>query len=287
MKVLVTGAGGRLAAAIVQEFAGAHDVTALDRAELDITNAAAVSAAFSASRPALVVNCGAYNAVDRAEEEPVQAFEVNAFAVQTLARASQAVGATFVHYGTDFVFDGGATSPYREDDRPGPLSVYAMSKLVGEWFAREAARHYVLRVESVFGGPAQGQAARRGSVERIIEALQAGHEVPVFMDRTLTASHAPDVARATRKLVEGGVTHGLYHCVNDGVCRWNELAEEAARILGVPARLKPLTVATLPLPARRPVYCALSNEKLRAAGIEMPPWREALRTYLSQRAPRV
>jgi dTDP-4-dehydrorhamnose reductase len=284
MNVLVTGAAGRLAAAIVQEFRGKHEVTAVGRADLDITGHAAVPAAFAASRPDLVVNCAAYNAVDRAEEEPVRAFEVNAFAVQTLARASEAAGAIFVHYGTDFVFDGRANQPYTEDDRPGPSSVYAMSKLVGEWLARETTRHYVLRVESVFGGPAQGEAARRGSVERIIEALEAGDEVPVFVDRTVSPSHAPDVARATRQLVEGGAAFGLYHCVNDGACRWNELAEEAARILGVPARLKPLTVATLSLPAKRPLYCALSNEKLRAAGITMPHWREALKDYLTRRS---
>jgi dTDP-4-dehydrorhamnose reductase len=232
-------------------------------------------------RPDVVVNCSAYTDVDRAEDEPVEALEVNAFAVRALAAEAEAVGAVFVHYSTDFVFDGAAGRPYTEADQPNPRSTYACSKLIGEWFAAEASRHYVLRVESVFGGPPAG--ARPTSVDRIVDRLVDGEEVPVFSDRTVSPSYQRDVAAATRALVERGAPPGLYHCVNSGACTWEELAREAARLMGTSARLKPLRMADAGLRANRPRYCALSNAKLAAAGVPMPTWQDALARYLAER----
>ena len=283
MKVLVTGAAGHLGAAITREFSRAHDVVALGRTDLDITDTPAVTRAVADAHPDAVINCAAYNQVDRAEDEPVRAFDVNAFGVQALARAAESAGAAFVHFGTDFVFDGSADRPYTEEDRPGPISVYGASKLVGEWLAHDASRCYVLRVESLFGGLTAGGAARRGSVGQIIDALERGDDVRVFTDRTVSPSFAGDVANATRALLERALPPGLYHCVNSGACTWNELAEEAARLLGVRARLTPMTLESVSFAARRPRYCALSNDKLRAAGIPMRHWRDALAEYLAAR----
>ncbi len=140
MKVLVTGAGGHLGAAIVQEFENNHEVVGLGRRDVDISNAEAVRDTCARVRPDVVVNCAAYNNVDAAEDDPVRAFAVNAFDVLTLAREASERGATFVHYGSDFVFDGRADRPYTEDDRPNPASVYGLSKLLGERLAGEAQR---------------------------------------------------------------------------------------------------------------------------------------------------
>ena len=283
MKILVTGAAGHLGAAITRELSSAHDVVGLARGDLDITDTGAVQRAVAAARPDAVVNCAAYNDVDRAEDEPVRAFEVNAFGVQALARAAESVGASLVHFGTDFVFDGSADRPYTEDDRPGPLSVYGASKLVGEWLAREASRCHVLRVESLFGGPTAGTTARSGSVGQIVQALERGEDVRVFTDRTVSPTFAADAAAATRAVLERRLPPGLYHCVNSGTCAWNELAEEAARLLGVRPRLVPMTLESASFPARRPRYCAMSNDKLRAAGIPMRHWRDALAEYIAAR----
>lgn len=283
MKVLVTGAAGHLGAAVVEEFIAVHDVVALTHAELDVSDTGAVRGAIERARPELVVNCAAYNDVDGAEDDPVHALRVNAFAVHSLARAAADAGAALVHYGSDFVFDGRGERPYGEEDRPNPGGVYAISKLLGEWLAREAARLYLLRVESVFGGPTAGRTARLGSAGKIVAAIEAGEEVPVFTDRVVSPSHAGDVARATRRLVEGRVEAGLYHCVNSGYCRWDEFAREAARLLGREARLRPITLDSVTLRAPRPRYCALSNEKLARAGIEMPTWQEALKRYIATR----
>lgn len=277
-RVLVAGAAGRLGAAIVDAFAD-RDVIPHTRATLDITDPASVYAAVAQAAPAIVINCAAFNAVDEAEDRPLEALAVNAFAVRTLARAAEAAGATLVHYGSDFVFDGAATEPYDEEARPAPSSTYAMSKLLGEWFARDAPRSYVLRVESLFGGPPDWT-GRRGSFDGIVEALQQGRPVPVFTDRVVSPSYVHDVARATRHLVDGHAPPGVYHCVNSGYATWYEVAEEVARVLGVTPLLQPLTLDEVRLKARRPRFCALSNRKLAAAGFPMPPWRDALRRWL-------
>ena len=228
------------------------------------------------------INCSAYTDVDRAEDEPVEALNVNAFAVKHLAEAARSVGAAFVHFSTDFVFDGTADRPYTEEDPPNPQSTYACSKLLGEWLAAQAPRHYVLRVESVFGSPACAE-TRPTSVDRIVEAVLAGREVPVFVDRTVSPSYGDDVARATRVLLERGAAPGLYHCVNSGSCTWEELALEVGRRLGVEPRLRPVRMAEVKLRARRPLYCALSNARIAAAGAVMPAWQDALARHLAGR----
>jgi dTDP-4-dehydrorhamnose reductase len=283
MRVLVTGARGQIGAAIVQEFQARHEVTPLDRAALDLTRPEAVAAEVARWRPDLIVNCAAYNDVDAAEDDPIGALQVNALAVRSLSRGAAAVNATLVHYGSDFVFDGEAQRPYTEDDVPNPRSVYAASKLLGDWFALDGARAYVLRVEGLFGRAKEGRPAR-GSVEGILTALCEGRSQKVFQDRTVSPTHVIDAACATRELVERQAPPGLYHCVNSGSCTWLEFAREAARLMGVEGRLEPVRLSEMKLKAQRPLYCALSNAKLAAAGIAMPTWQDALRRYLADRS---
>ena len=276
MKVLVTGARGQLAGAIIDAYKDAAEVLACSRRELDIADYDAVMARAARDRPDVIVNCAAYNYVDRAEEEPENALTVNAFGVRVLARAAMETGAALVHYSTDFVFDGAASRPYGEEDAPNPKSVYAQSKLLGEWFAADAPRAYVLRVESLFGGvPA------KGSIDRIALAIANGQEARVFVDRVVSPSYVVDVATATRALVERGAP-GLYHCVQTGYATWFELAEEIVTILAkdLEARLVPVSVADVRLPAARPQFAALANDKLQRV-IEMPTWQDALRRYLA------
>jgi dTDP-4-dehydrorhamnose reductase len=280
-RVLVAGAAGQLGSAVVRAFAGA-EVLAPPRAELDITDSSAVATLVSRTRPWLIVNCAAYNDVDGAERHAQTALAVNALAVRSLARAAEAAGATLVHYGTDFVFDGTASTPYTEEAEPRPRSTYASSKLLGEWFALDAPRGFVLRVESLFGAGADWR-GRRGTLDAIVEGIEQGREVRVFTDRVVSPSHIDDVALATRHLVTSGAAPGVYHCVNSGAATWHEVAAEAARLLGITPRFKPMTMAEAGLTASRPRYCALDNAKLAAAGFVMPPWPHALRRWLAAR----
>lgn len=281
MRIAVTGARGQLGAAVVHEYSSRYEVMALGREELDVANDRAVDEAIGRLRPSVIINCAAYNDVDGAEDHPVEALNLNAFAVRALARAASAVDAVLVHYSSDFVFDGAVSTPYTEEDRPNPRSVYAASKLLGEWFAADAPHWYVLRVESLFGR-APGARPPKGTVAGILNMLIAGEETRVFHDRTVSPTYIVDAARATRMLVEGSAPAGLYHCVNSGRCSWLELARELAAESGVvEPRLVPVGVAEVPLRAKRPQYCALSNEKLRRAGVVMPSWQDALRRFVA------
>lgn len=281
MNVLVTGAAGHLGAAVAGVFSRGHAVTAIARSGLDITNRHDVDAVVRSAAPDVIVNCAAYNDVDAAQRDPGPALEINAFGVLALARAAARSGAALVHYSTDFVFDGETDRPYRETDAPRPMSYYGCSKLLGERFALDAPRQYVLRVESIFGGPTAGTTARDGSLGTIVRRLSRGEEVPVFTDRTVSPSFAPDIARATLTLVERNAPAGLYHCVNAGTASWDQIAREAARLLGVEARLKPITLRDVQLAAPRPVYCALDPGKIARAGAPMRSWQEALAAWIN------
>ena len=279
MRILVTGARGQLGAALIHELEQAHDVVALGRDGLDVTSDGAIAAAVAAARPQAIVNAAAYTDVDGAEDHPVEALNVNAFAVRALARAARDCDATLVHYSTDFVFDGTGSTPYAESDPPSPRSVYAASKLLGEWFAVDAPRYFVLRVESLFGR-APGARPAKGSVAGILNTLTTGGTPKVFEDRTISPTYVIDAARATRYLLEQAPMPGVYHCVNSGSGTWVEFARELARQLGLEPRFSPVRMADMTLKAQRPQYCVLSNEKLKAAGFTMPTWQDALSRYL-------
>jgi len=276
MRVLVTGSRGQLAGAIINAYKETAQVFAYSHSELDVADFEAVMERVTADRPDLIVNCASYNQVDAAEDNAELALTVNAFAVRTLARAATETAATLLHYSSDFVFDGTAARPYTESDAPNPQSVYAQSKLLGEWFATEAPRAFVLRVESLFGGE-----NAKSSIDRIVEAIANGREVRVFSDRTVSPSYVNDVAAASMTLVERG-DPGLYHCVATGYATWLEVGREIARILGKDgeAHLTPISVAAVPMRAPRPQFAALANDKLHRI-VAIPTWQDALRRYLS------
>jgi dTDP-4-dehydrorhamnose reductase len=277
MRVLVTGAAGQLGQALVARLGDDRDVIGWTRADIDLTRHREVREAIRAMAPAAIINCASFNQVDRCQDEQAIAFEINAMVVATLARAAADCGAVLVHYSTDFVFAGTATTPYAEADRPEPRSVYAQSKLVGEWLAADALHYYVLRVESLFGGP-----HRRSSIDRIVDAVQSDVTAPVFVDRVVSPSYVNDVVDASIFVLDTRPEYGLYHCVNSGHATWFAVGEEIARRLGkAPTALQPISVNDVSLPAPRPQFAALSNEKLARAGFSMPSWQDAIARYLA------
>ena len=254
-----------------------HEVTSWTRQEIDLTRHQDLREAIGELAPEAIVNCASFNQVDAAEDDQVTALEVNAMVVGTLARLAAALNAIFMHYSTDFVFAGTAATPYRELDQPEPRSVYAQSKLIGEWLAVDAPRHYVLRVESLFGGP-----HRRSSVDRIVDLVRQGQQAPVFVDRVVSPSFVADVADASAFMLRTQPEYGLYHCVNSGHATWLAVGQEiAGRVGGSDASLKPISVNDVQLKAPRPQFAALSNAKLAKAGYKMPTWQDAIARYLS------
>ena len=276
MRVLIVGAAGQLGQAMAARLSGEHQVMAWTRAHVDLTRHRDAREAIVRLAPQAIVNCASYNQVDPAEDEQVTALDVNAMVVGTLARAAAEIEAVLMHYSTDFMFAGTSHSPYTEADQPEPRSVYAQSKLIGEWLAADAAQHYVLRVESLFGGP-----LRRSSVDRIVDAVRAGQQAPVFIDRVVSPSFVADVADASAFILRTRPAAGVYHCVNSGHATWLAVGQEIVKQLGASDELlKPVSVNDVTLRAARPQFAALSNAKLATVGYQMPTWQDAIGRYL-------
>jgi dTDP-4-dehydrorhamnose reductase len=277
--VIVFGAAGQLGEVMTIASQRQWRTLPLTRADVDLTDGLHVRRIIAEARPWAIINCAGYNNVDGAEDDAERALAANGFAVRTLAAEARAHGAVLVQYSSDFIFDGDTEQPYLEDSQPNPQSVYAASKMIGEWFAADAPAHYIVRVESLFGGVSR----RKSSLDLIIARLAGGERVRVFTDRVVSPSYVWDVADATTRLLQAQPQFGVYHCVNNGHATWFDIATEVARQLNIAAALEPTTLADARLRAPRPRYCALSNAKLRAAGISLPSWQDAVARELEAR----
>jgi dTDP-4-dehydrorhamnose reductase len=255
--------------------AAGHEVSALDRAAADVTDAAAVETAVRERRPKAVVNCAAYTAVDAAEQEPEEALRVNAHGAANVARAAGAVGASVAYPSTDYVFDGAKGSPYAESDTPNPLSSYGRSKLAGERATAEAnPRHHLARSSWLFG------LAGRNFVETMLELGAERGEVVVVDDQIGCPTYTGHLAGALVRLLATDA-FGVHHMAAAGRCSWYEFAVEIFAQAGVDCRVLPCTTAESGRPAPRPAFSALETE--RAQAVRLPGWREGLAAYLAER----
>ncbi len=286
MRTVVLGAPGQLGRDLVPRLPG--EVIPSGRADVDLTDSVALRAKLSSMRPEIVVNCAAYNFVDKAESEPAAAFAVNTWAVRDLATVCRDLDCTLVHFSTDYVFglDAARTSPWTERDAPGPVSVYGLSKLAGEYVVRATCpKHFVIRTCGLYG--VWGSGGKGGNfVETMLRLAAQGKPLRVVNDQHCTPSFTTDVAKATADLLQTDA-YGLYHVTNAGECSWYELAREIFRASGTTADLTPITSPEFGAPARRPAYSVLAADGLRAAGISQPrPWTEAIAAYLDARPER-
>jgi dTDP-4-dehydrorhamnose reductase len=283
MRILLTGANGQLGRDLARAFHG-DDLIPLTRAELDVTDASRVQATILAARPNLVVNTAAYNRVDDAEREVVQAFAVNAVGTRNVALACRVAGAVLVHFSTDYVFDGAKDEPYLEDDMPRPLNVYGVSKLAGEYFVRALTpNHFLVRTSGLYG--VAGSRSKGGNfVETMIRLGREQPVVRVVADQVLTPTYTVDLAAAVRSLITTRC-YGLYHVTNGGQCSWYDFARAIFEAGDVTARLEPISSAAYGAPAVRPRYSVLTHRALLQAGLaDLRPWQEALAAYLVERA---
>ncbi len=268
------------------EFAGrgSANVAAFERTTVDITDPKAVERVLTGCSASIVINAAAYNQVDVAEKEPQAAFNVNALAVRNLAMASRQCDARFVHFSTDYVFDGLAGRAYLEDDPPRPLGAYAVSKLAGEMYARAYLdQPLIIRTSGVYG-PGGLRTARGNFVELMLRLASQGQPVRVVEDHVASPTYAPALASRTADLVEKNV-HGIVHAGGGTPISWFDWATKIFAAAGLKPIVKPTNEREFRTAARRPKYSALSNSKMEAMGIApMPRLDEAIRMYMEARA---
>jgi len=281
MKIAVTGAGGLIGSHLVEHFAPAHEVLALKHADLDITDGEAVGRCVLDLRPALVINCATVE-VDECEGDSKLARAVHVEGPQALAQAASRVGAGFIHFSTNYVFDGReiGRAPYAIEDEPYPINVYGKAKLAGERAVRQAcSRSAIIRTSWVYG------AGKKSFLSTAHRDLLAGKRIRAVSDVWASTTYVADlVARIVEILAAG--RYGTYHVVNEGVCSYYEFALEAARLAGLTDdRVKELIGVIQEVEAKRlaprprytPMRCLLSEE----IGLSpMREWRSALADYV-------
>jgi dTDP-4-dehydrorhamnose reductase len=295
MRVLVTGAGGQVGAETVRALAGRAEVVAHDRASLDLSDASQVAARIREARPAVIVNCAAYTAVDKAESEPDLARTVNAVAPGIIATEAKSLGALLVHFSTDYVFDGAKREPYVEDDPTAPLGVYGRTKLEGERaIAQTGCAHVILRTAWVYGPTG------KNFMLTMLRLAEKGGALRVVGDQRGSPTTSAQLARTVAQLLGGASMDpasvdraksrtGLYHATASGETTWHGFAtaifeERARRSNGAftPPQVNAITTAEYPTPAKRPAYSVLSNAKLeRTFGVRLGSWREGLAEAVS------
>ncbi|REJ94341.1 MAG: dTDP-4-dehydrorhamnose reductase [Planctomycetota bacterium] len=279
MRIAIVGAHGQLGTALVSQLGDA--AVPLTRADVDITNAESVAAALVSAEADVVINTAAWNFVDRAEDEPGQAFAVNAIGPRNLAAWCCANDARLVHVSSDYVFglDDARVAPYRESDLPGPVSVYAASKLAGEHLVAAAcAESCIVRTCGLYGRTESGKG---NFVDTMLRLGREREEVRVVSDQHCTPTSAQDLAAAIIRLIHADC-RGLFHVTNSGGTTWHEMAVEIFRIAGLDTAVRAITTAEYGAPARRPAYSVLDTTKYQqATGHALPDWKDALARYLA------
>lgn len=284
MKILLIGATGQLGSDLLRNNPG-HEIAAPGRGQLDMARPGEAAGVLERVRPDLVINCAAFHHLTRCEEDPAQAFLVNATAVRDLAAACAQHGARLVTFSTDYVFSGeGRNQPYREDDAPAPVQLYGISRLAGEHAARSFAPQHaiVIRTCGLYGRA--GSKSRGGNfVDARAAEARAGKRVEMASEQTVGApTSTDDLSRAVFALIgHARARPGIYHLVNEGACSWYEFTREIAQLVGSRSEVVPVDRGGRYAGVLRPKYSVLANTKARALGLTLRPWREALAAYLA------
>lgn len=284
MRIAVLGSAGQLGRDLLPRLSG--EVLPLTRADMDLAVLETIAPRLNALRPDVLVNCAAYNLVDKAEDDPAPAFAVNANGVRHLTNVCEQLGIRLVHVSTDYVFgaDITRTTPYVESDTPGPVSSYGLSKLHGEQAALAEQNNLVIRTCGLYG--VWGSGGKGGNfVETMLRLASQGRPLRVVADQRCTPTYTADLAEGMAKLIEQGTT-GLIHLTNCGDCSWYEFAAAIFCTAGVTADLTPITSAEFGAKAPRPGYSVLGSSRTTETGVQLRPWPKALAAYLTERSRR-
>lgn len=277
MKILITGANGMLAKAVRNELKD-EELILTDVAELDITNIDAVRSFVKENKPQYIINCAAYTAVDKAEEQLELARKVNALGPKNLAIVANEEDATLIHISTDYVF-GGAKSveeDYTEMEEKHPESVYGITKLEGENAIIDSTfKYYIFRTAWLYGDG-------NNFVRTMLKLGKEKDEINVVSDQHGSPTYAVDLASIIHQAIEKQIPYGIYHTTNMGYTTWYEFTKKIFEKVNYSCKVNPVTSEEFNSAAKRPKNSKLSKEKLLKAGIEVPTYEDALDRYLKE-----
>jgi dTDP-4-dehydrorhamnose reductase len=283
MKILVTGSNGQLGSEfkMLAPVFPDHKFIFTDVAELDITSEPDVEALVKAEQPAVIINCAAYTAVDKAEQEDNLAFLINATAVGNLARVASKNNALLIHISTDYVFDGKGHKPYMEDDPTNPVSLYAKSKHAGEHQVQSYAnKALIIRTSwlySEFGN---------NFIKTIMKYGKERGLLNVVFDQTGAPTYARDLAKTILHIIQrqpGSQGVEVFHYSNEGVASWYDFAKAIIEFSGITCSINPIETKDYPLPAVRPFYSVFNKSKIKLRfQIEIPYWRDSLKECIQR-----
>ncbi len=285
-KILILGAKGNLGAQLVKVFNGSNDVTAWDREEIDITDKELILNKTRAIKPDLIINAAAYNAVDKCEESEEEydlAKKINIDGPRNIAEAALEVGAVFVHYSSDYVFNGEKKKGYEEDDETCPIGRYGKTKAIGERqiiaLSGKGLKWYLVRTSKLFGPKSQSATAKPSFFDIMLKLAKEKNEIDAVDEELSCFTYTPDLAKATKELVADKAANGIYHIVNSGPCTWYAAVKELYKIAGVDIKINPVTADKFSRPAKRPKYSLLLNTKLEP----LRDYKEALGEYVNDK----
>lgn len=283
MSILILGSRGNLGSQLNQVFSPDYETVAWDREEADVLDFPVLQEKVKALKPSLIINAVAYNNVDRCEEkgEYETALRLNAELPGLLADLARELGATLIHYSTDYVFSGTAEKPeFTESDTPNPVNRYGESKFAGEREilkrAEKGLNFYLIRTSKLFGPRGLSPAAKPSFFDIMLELAQTKKELTVVSEELSCFTYTLDLAEATKRLWEIEAPFGIYHLVNEGACTWYEAANELFRLKKLKVAVRPIRSENLLRAARRPKYSVLKNLKIK----KLRPFKEALREYI-------
>ena len=284
MKILVTGANGMLAKEVKEKFAEGNEIIATDVAELDITNEKAVMDYVMKTKPEYIINCAAYTAVDKAEENYELADKINGDGPTNLAKAAKSAGAKLVHISTDYVFGGDldVSKDYKEDDPKAPVTVYGKTKLHGEeGIEANMDEYYIFRTAWLYG------VGGNNFVKTMTKLGSTRDEINVVSDQHGSPTYAKDLTEIIYQAIDKKIPYGVYNATNEGYTTWYDFTKEILAEQGISCKVNPVTTEEYiemmkVTQAKRPCNSQMSKEKLKKYGINVPDWKDGLKRYLAE-----
>lgn len=283
MKILLIGKKGQLGLAInSQSRERRYEIHAFGHEELDITDLLKIKKKIESIAPDVIINASAFHNVPICEEQPDQSFLINASSLKPIAEICSKKNIKFVHFSTDYVFDGLKDSQYDEDDKPNPVQIYGISKAAGEYIALNYSKTSILiRSSGVYGGK-QGSRSKKGNFAlNLLEKARTEKTIEVALEQIVNPTYAVDLAKATLDLLIHKDISGIYHLVNEGYCSWAEFAAEIIRLVGSKTKVIPVDRGGMSGALRRPLFSALKNVRAANLGVRLPSWQNAIKRYLS------